>query len=167
MQHVRAMHRPPVIPQPKTEPNRHRWTDSSEMPKSVRNRLIAAASRMQSLKTDILPRPILFVGKLVLLSVSEGYLSAHSYFTIWSIRLSDVTVSGTPICWDDYTAWIYIFQWKSTVASTPMVSKLSCFFGGGEESRTPVRKYFLKDFSGRSHLIDIPSAARQMTGLLL
>lgn len=37
--------------------------------------------------------------------------------------------------------------------------------GGDEGSRTPVRKHFLKDFSGRSHLIQIPSAARQMTGL--
>ena len=37
--------------------------------------------------------------------------------------------------------------------------------GGDEGSRTPVRKHFLKDFSGRSHFIDIPSAARQMTGL--
>ena len=54
-----------------------------------------------------------------------------------------------------------------TPASIRIVSKLVSSYGGGEESRTPVRKYFLKDFSGRSHLIDIPSAARQMTGLLL
>lgn len=38
-------------------------------------------------------------------------------------------------------------------------------FGGDEGSRTPVRRHFLKDLSGRSHFIEIPAAVRQMTGL--
>ena len=38
-------------------------------------------------------------------------------------------------------------------------------FGGDEGNRTPVRKHVLKDFSGRSHFIEIPAAVRQMTGL--
>lgn len=64
---------------------------------------------------------------------------------------------------------------RSQTSSTMKTYPKQCFtknkvfgyalFGGGEESRTPVRKYFLKDFSGRSHFIKIPAAARQMTGL--
>ncbi len=36
-------------------------------------------------------------------------------------------------------------------------------FGGGEGSRTPVRKRFNRTFSGRSYDLDIPSSTRHAT----
>ena len=43
-------------------------------------------------------------------------------------------------------------QKESTATLIPIVSKLRCFFGGGEGSRTPVRKQFHGMFSGRRRL---------------
>ena len=54
------------------------------------------------------------------------------------------------------------FYQKKTELSR-MSSKLFCFGGGGEESRTPVRKHIHTGISERSHLLKIPSAARQVT----
>ena len=45
---------------------------------------------------------------------------------------------------------------KRLIVSDTLVSKLSTSFGGGEGSRTPVRKHFLGTFSGRRHLFGFP-----------
>ena len=46
---------------------------------------------------------------------------------------------------------------------TLLTVKSSRYYGGGEESRTPVRKHIHTGISERSHLLYIPSTARQVT----
>lgn len=41
--------------------------------------------------------------------------------------------------------------------------RVHLFFGGGEGSRTPVRKRFNRTFSGRSYDLGIPSSTRHAT----
>ena len=59
--------------------------------------------------------------------------------------------------------WVRPLFVKKKKYRNPLVPVFA--FGGDEGSRTPVRRHFLKDLSGRSHFIEIPAAARQMTGL--
>lgn len=47
-------------------------------------------------------------------------------------------------------------QKESTAILIRFVSKLRCFFGGGEGSRTPVRKPFHRTFSGCRRLFTFP-----------
>ena len=50
-------------------------------------------------------------------------------------------------------------QKESTAILIRFVSKLRCFFGGGEGDRTPVRKPFHRTFSGCRRLFTFPSHA--------
>lgn len=50
-------------------------------------------------------------------------------------------------------------QKESTAILIRFVSKLRCFFGGGGGSRTPVRKHFLGNLSGRRRLFLFPRHA--------
>ena len=56
---------------------------------------------------------------------------------------------------------------KSTIVSDTFVSKLSCLFGGDGGNRTPVRKRFDRNFSGRRRLFTFPhpGASRHARGL--
>ena len=50
-------------------------------------------------------------------------------------------------------------QKESTATLIPIVSKLRCFFGGAEGSRTPVRKSIHTAFSERRLSFEFPSHA--------
>ena len=57
-------------------------------------------------------------------------------------------------------------QKESTATLIPIVSKLRCFFGGGEGSRTPVRKPVHMVFSERSRWLEFPgTVAHRQTAM--